>query len=118
MIFYYLCEYPEIRTLVMVEIKHLLNKDLKWDDLKHLHYLDAVIKETQRMYGPVVSLAPRKVKKFHKLGSILMLKGKNIFIYIGTLVTVDVAANHHNHRYYPDPLYFNPERWLNKPVDA
>ena len=88
--------YPEIGKKVINEIDQLpKNQPLTWDDLKKLTYLDAVSKETHRVYGPAIGLAGREATQDHTLGNILIKKG--------TMVGPGIAANNFNPKYYSEP---------------
>lgn len=76
MLVYYMTVHPEIGKRVIDEIDKLpKNQPLTWDDLKKLTYLDAVSKETHRVYGPALGLAGREATQDHTLGNILIKKG-------------------------------------------
>jgi cytochrome P450 len=67
-----------------------------------------------RIYGPAIGIQPREAIKTHTIGNITILKGKykNLNIISGTTVSVGMAANSLNPKYFSDPLMFNPDRWV------
>ncbi|KAF2401263.1 cytochrome P450 [Trichodelitschia bisporula] len=69
-----------------------------------LPYLDAVIKETLRLYAPLPSSEPRS---FHAATTI-----DGYHIPKGTIVSMAPYSLHRNPLVFTDPLKFNPERWL------
>jgi cytochrome P450 len=69
-----------------------------------LPYLDAVIKETLRLYAPLPASEPRSI------GRDVTIDG-NLFP-ARTVVSLAPYSLHRNPEVFPDPLVFNPERWL------
>jgi len=72
-----------------------------------LPYLDAVIKETLRLYAPLPASEPRSLPidtiiDGHKVPG-------------GTIVSMSPYTLHRNPDVFPDPLVFNPDRWLGDP---
>ena len=58
MMLYYICLHQEVKDKVMQEINKIQkNTDFVWDDFKHFTYLEAVSKETHRIYGPAIGIA-------------------------------------------------------------
>ncbi|GIJ98273.1 hypothetical protein Aspvir_000389 [Aspergillus viridinutans] len=73
--------------------------------VSQLPYLNAVIKETLRLYTPFPGNLPRVVPpEGVRIGS--------HFIAGGTYISTSLHAMHHNPKVYPDPFHFKPERWL------
>lgn len=66
-------------------------------------YLDAVVKEAQRVYPAVVS-TPRVLVEDMDIG--------DHRIPAGTVVAPSMAAIQRSPKYFHDPLEFRPERWL------
>lgn len=66
------------------------------ENLKKLKYVDAVMKETGRMYGPANFVLLRQAQSDFNLGSIKILKGTNLsHMSMGT---------HYSSKYYEKPL--------------
>ncbi|CAH0699660.1 unnamed protein product [Spodoptera exigua] len=103
-----LSRYPEIQEKVFEELREVFgdsDRPSTFDDLPRLKYLDAVIKETQRLYttSPVVT---RKVDKEFLLPS-------GIKLVPGTGIMVNIWALHRNPRYWGEDVeQFRPERFL------
>ncbi|KAG0645055.1 Cytochrome P450 monooxygenase aflV [Hyphodiscus hymeniophilus] len=75
-----------------------------------LPYLDAVIKETLRLYSPLPASEPRS------LPVDCVIDGYKI--PANTVVSMSPYALHRNGEVYKDPLVFNPERWLGDTKDV
>ena len=69
-----------------------------------LTYLDAVIKETLRLYAPLPASEPRS------LPVDTIIDGYSI--PAGTVVSMSPYTLHRNAEVFPEPLRFRPERWL------
>jgi cytochrome P450 len=75
-------------------------------DLALLPYLGAVIRETLRLYAPLPSFEPRV------LPTDTMIDGYHI--PANTVVGMSPYCLHREPSIFPDPLIFNPGRWLTK----
>ena len=69
-----------------------------------LPYLDAVIKETLRVYAPIPDSEPREPPQD------TIIDGYTI--PARTVVSCEPYALHRNAEVFPEPFKFNPERWL------
>ncbi|PMD19975.1 putative cytochrome P450 [Hyaloscypha hepaticicola] len=69
-----------------------------------LEYLDAVLKETLRLYAPLPASEPRC------LPTDCVIDG--VRVPAGTVVSMSPYTLHRNPDVFLDPLLFNPERWL------
>lgn len=67
-------------------------------------YLDAVIKETLRLYAPLPASEPRSFPTDTIVDGYHIPKR--------TVVSMSPYALHRNHEVFEDPAKFNPERWL------
>lgn len=75
-----------------------------------LPYLDTVIKETLRLYAPLPASEPRS------LPVDTVIDGYKV--PANTVVSMSPYNLHRNPEIFPDPLVFNPERWLGNEKDV
>lgn len=71
-----------------------------------LPYLDAVIKETLRVYAPLPASEPRILPRDSVIDGYV--------IPARTIVSMEPYALHRNAEVFPSPMTFNPERWFDK----
>lgn len=79
-------------------------------DLARLPWLSATIKEALRLYPPLAALMTRRTLRPLTLGG-HRLPAR-------TLVRVTPWVLHRDPRWFPQPLAFQPERWLDGSADA
>lgn len=105
MIVYYLGKNPRVHQKVREEINSIIktDKDITFDNLKKLTYIDWIQFETTRIYGPTNGLFWRKATEDNKILDIPIKKG--------TIVSTQPKGNHFSTKYYKDPEEFRPERW-------
>lgn len=72
-----------------------------------LVYLDAVIKETLRLYAPLPGTEPRWSEKEELLDGYTIPRR--------AVVSISPYCLHRNPEVFNDPLRFNPDRWLGPP---
>ena len=72
---------------------------------KEMKYLNAIVKETLRIYPPAAAIASRKLAKPIKIGSYVLPTN--------TRCSVNIWQIHHNPNIWEDPYRYNPERFLN-----
>lgn len=75
------------------------------DDLPHLRYTKMVFAEAMRMYPPAWVLARYLIKDFETGGYVMPA---------GSIVILSQYLMHHDSRYFPDPLRFDPRRWTSE----
>ncbi|MDP2316268.1 MAG: cytochrome P450 [Pseudomonadota bacterium] len=80
-----------------------------YDDIGRLPYVEAVVKESMRLYPPAWQLGRDAVEDV-TLGGYAIPKGANIFIA--------PVAIHRDARWFPEPEAFRPERWLDGSTTA
>jgi len=88
------------------ELFQVFGESDRWctrNDLGQLKYLECCIKESLRLY-PSVALFTRMTTEDVKIGKYTIPPGVNL--------DVSIYAIHRNPRIYPDPLVFNPDRFL------
>ncbi|XP_062024785.1 cytochrome P450 CYP82J17-like [Rosa rugosa] len=73
-------------------------------DIKNLVYLQAIVKETLRLYPPAPLSVPHEAMEDCKVGGFHIPKGTRLFVNLWKL--------HRNPSVWPDPEVFSPERFL------
>lgn len=106
-------EHRSFQDKLLAEVRALQHEDVEngvvlTGAADRLIYLDAVIKETLRLYAPLPSSEPRYSDQDEVIDGFNVPKG--------TVVSMSPYCLHRNQRVFRDPLRFNPERWLG-PVD-
>ncbi|KAI5070436.1 hypothetical protein GOP47_0014779 [Adiantum capillus-veneris] len=102
---YELAKHPMVQERLFEEIKDVARSRLVTEeDLPALKYLDAIVKETLRIYPPVSLLPPRHVDEDVKLGGFDVKKGWQILI--------NVYGINHSKKIWVEPEVWNPERVL------
>lgn len=99
---YLLSQNPEARAKLFAEVD-ALGRPPTFDD--PLPYTEQVIKESMRMYPPVYLLARRSAEEV-EIGGYTIPAGTEIVLWI--------YMTHHDPRWFPDPLSFEPERFENE----
>ncbi|KAH6639942.1 cytochrome P450 [Truncatella angustata] len=107
---YHLIMNPDKRKMLTDEIRKRFNssRDITFETLAQLDYLNACIREGLRVYPSIPSGIPREIAK----GGNRVL-GK--WIPEGTRVSVHQFATYHSPANFRDPDSFVPERWLGDP---
>ncbi|KAL7781172.1 cytochrome P450 [Trichoderma afarasin] len=98
--------YEAIQTRLRAELKDCGESV---SELRKLPYLNAVIKETFRLYPTIISSLPRVLNE--------PMKVHDIDLPVGTVVNMQNFVHHRDPAVFPDPELFNPERWLNPHAD-
>ncbi|CAM0140406.1 unnamed protein product [Umbelopsis sp. WA50703] len=105
----HLIEYPQVLRLLREELDDLYPRDVKADikheDLKNLPYLNAVLQETMRLKPVAMGGLPREPPSDYLLGGKYHIP-KNM------LLSAHIYSCHINPQYWPEPMAFKPERWL------
>ena len=104
---YLLALHPDVQQRLRSEIAEAVEADdneIKYDTIMSLKYLDAVINESLRLYslGPEVE---RRATRDYTLS-------KGISIKKGDMIHVPIFSIHRDPEFYPDPLSFNPDRFM------
>ena len=103
-LWYNLSQSPEVEQKVYDEVARVVSGDaISLDELKELTYLDAVIKETLRLYPPGWWFARRAVEDDEIAG---------YFIPKGHHVWISAYVTHRHPDLWPEPDVFKPERFL------
>ncbi len=106
---YWVHRYPEIKTKLQAEIASL-GADPDPMEIAKLPYLDAVCKETLRIYPVAMLTFPRVVQEPMELMGYKLETGQ---VLMGCIYLL-----HHREDVYPEPLKFKPERFLEQEYDS
>ncbi|KAK9759939.1 hypothetical protein K7432_016524 [Basidiobolus ranarum] len=107
---YLLAKHKDIQVKVRDEVArafraHTSTKEIpSTAEIKSLEYLDAVIKETLRLYPSAPLLPTRTAARNTTIGDVPVPKG--------ALVTLNIYALHRSDEYWENPNEFDPDRWL------
>jgi cytochrome P450 len=108
-VFYELARRPAVAARVRQEIDTArFRRTPTLAALAGLTYLDRVLTETIRLHTPVWLLV-RRAATAVRLGDVTLPPGAQVLINLPTL--------HRDSDLFPDPLRFDPERWLMPPND-
>lgn len=103
-------EHKEYQEKLIREVRSIPEESLKSDGIpstetsSKLRYLDAVIKETLRLYAPLPGSEPRSLPTTTTIDGYC--------IPARTVVSMSPFSLHRNSDVFKDPLDFNPDRWL------
>ena len=89
------------------EVSHISVNEMEMPDpksLTHLPYLNAVLKESLRLYSPLPTFEPRTCPTDSVIDG--------FDIPAGAVVGMSPYCLHREESVFPDPLAFNPGRWL------
>ncbi|KAJ6544798.1 cytochrome P450 [Mycena vulgaris] len=115
-----LAQHPEVQEKLRQELRstHKDGVDLSYDDLSSMEYMDAICRETLRLYPPVstISRIARKDVVLTTSTPITTVDGSmvtEIPIPAQTDIIISIlAANRNPAIWGPDCLEWKPERWL------
>jgi cytochrome P450 len=100
---YLLSQNPAAARQLHTELKQVLNgRSPTYEDVEALSYTRMVLSEAMRLYPPAWILT-RTAMEDVEIGGYLIPKGSTVLSSQWVV--------HHNGRYYPEPLKFDPERW-------
>lgn len=103
-----LSEHPAVAQRLQAELDAQLGaRALGIEDLPKLPFLEAVVRETLRLYPPAFAIA-REVTSPFTLGEYAIGKGDQLML--------SAFVMQRNARYFPDPEAFKPERWLDPQI--
>ncbi|XP_064074814.1 cytochrome P450 4C1-like [Vanessa tameamea] len=98
--------YPKVQERIFEELHDVFgddDRDVTKYDLSQLCYLEAVLKETMRIY-PIVPVIARRLDRDVKLRNCTLTGGRTCFMF--------VYGVHRHPMWGPDAEEFKPERWL------
>jgi len=119
---------PDVQDKMRQEIsqarRERQGEDLSYDELVALPYLDAVCRETMRLYPPVAHIFRRAMEDSVVPLSkpVRGLDGREITEVIlpkGTMVDISIINSNRNTDFWgPDAMEWKPERWLSSLPDS
>jgi len=115
---YELAVNPDVQNKLRIEIENTLketNGKLTYEVIKNQKYLDAVVKETLRLYPLSTFLDRICIKDFEMPPA--TPDGEPFTIKPGEYIWFPSYALHRDSKYFPEPEKFNPDRFLNNNVD-
>ncbi len=102
---YRLAKHPDIVAKCREEIGRVIGtRDVTAADVAKLPYLQAVIKETLRLYPPAIGVFLRQAVKELQIGGYAIVPG--------SLLALSSYATHRDARWFSDPERFDPARFL------
>jgi cytochrome P450 len=100
---YLLSTHPEVARRVFEEVDRVLGgRAPSEEDVPKLRYLDAVLKETLRLY-PTAPMTGREVIEPFEVKGYVVPKGEQL--------VVSQWVMHRDRRFFPNPEAFDPSRW-------
>jgi cytochrome P450 len=97
MVVYYVGKYPEVQRKLREQVNSiiLMDDDITYENLRKLAYIDWIMMEVTRYYGPANSNFERIAVEDHYI--------KDIPISKGTLVVYVSKGSHYNKKYFKNP---------------
>jgi cytochrome P450 len=109
-VWYSLARYPEIAAKCQAETDEVLSgRDPVATDVPRLKFIEATIKEALRIYPPAIGVFLRQATEDVVVGGYSIPRG--------SLVGLSSFVTHRDPRWFPDPLRFDPDRFLPPNVD-
>ena len=103
--FYLISQHPELEQQLLDELNRVVgNRRLTVHDIKDMPLMERVIKESMRVFPPAWTLASRVALQDTTVGRFAIPEG--------TLVLMSPFVLHRKADIFPDPLRFDPDRFL------
>jgi cytochrome P450 len=103
---YLLARHPRIESRLHEELDRVLaGKSPTAADVPRLTYTRAILAESMRLYPPAWAIARRPVLPYSL---------RDHTLPAGAVLLMSQWVVHRDPRWWPDPLSFNPDRWLNE----
>lgn len=115
---YILGVHQEIQDKLIEEIDEVnkrTNGDPSYDDIKGMTYLDCVINEVGRLYGPIPFVNRKCVKRYELPPT--TSKHPPLVIEPGTVLYIPIYALQRDPKHFSEPDKFDPDRFLNQSVN-
>jgi cytochrome P450 len=101
---YLLSQNPEAEAKLHEELDGVLKGRLPtFEDVAQLKYTEMVLAESMRLYPPAWALGRLAIEEFEIAGYVVPRK---------SLVLMSQFVMHRDPRYFPEPLRFDPDRWI------
>ncbi|KAL1398953.1 hypothetical protein pipiens_002299 [Culex pipiens pipiens] len=110
---YEMCLNPSVKQKLQEEIDQVkeqlstTDSKLSYEVLQSMKYLDMVVSETLRRWAPF-GLTNRACTKPYTIED---NNGTKVTIQVGDLIQIPIQSIHRDHRFYPNPYKFDPERF-------
>ncbi|KAH7884748.1 cytochrome P450 [Phlebopus sp. FC_14] len=103
---------PDAQTKAQEEIERVVGTERlpSFSDRPSLPYVEAVLLETMRCYPSVPIALPHMTSKSDVYDGMYIPKGKSLSFR--AIVLINIWAITHDKTNFPDPMAFNPERFL------
>ena len=104
---YYLAKNPNVQEKLREEVEEIIgdsDKQLTYDNLQNMTYVDQIISETLRHASPI-SMLQRTVEKDYKI------PGHDIVLKKDQSVWINCMSIHFDPKHYANPHEFDPEHF-------
>ncbi|HND56063.1 MAG TPA: cytochrome P450, partial [Pirellulaceae bacterium] len=102
---------PDVAERAAAEVDQVLGgREPTFEDAARLPFVGQVIKETLRRYPPAIGLVAREATEDVEIGGWKLRRG--------SLARVISYVVHHDERWFPNPLSFDPDRFGPERVDS
>ena len=98
-----LATHPRVRSCVREELDRVTNGELRAEHVRELPYLDAVVRESLRLYPPVWVVGRQATEE---------LVVGDVRVPAGTMILLPQWLVQRDPRWWDEPEAFRPERWL------
>ncbi|GKT63323.1 cytochrome P450 monooxygenase [Colletotrichum tofieldiae] len=104
---YFVCTHPEVYQRLIGEVRETLTsrEDIRWDNVRHLRYLEATIYEALRLFPP----SPASQQRIVPAGGATI---DGYYVPAGMTVATPPWVATHSSRNFVDPNDFRPQRWM------
>lgn len=108
--FYLLGTHPEVRARAIAEIDEVLGKrPATVADVPKLRFLDAIMRETMRLYPPAWIIGREATRDIEVAGHV---------VPEGAQMLMSQWVIHRDARWFSEPVTFRPDRWLDGSTES